>query len=87
MPVAFCSSFAWATTLSSALLVSASVLPSGAISRSWKHQNGARIFWKNSKAASMRFSATATGSLPDSQGRTIVPGPKGSPPTPRNACQ
>ena len=27
------------------------------------------------------------GSLPDSHGRLIVPGPNGSPPTPRNECQ
>jgi hypothetical protein len=67
--------------------VSARVAPSGAMSRSWKHQKGDSILTKNSKAASIRFLATEIGSLPDSQGRRIVPGPKGSLPTPRNACQ
>ena len=67
---------------------SAKVAPSGAMSWSWKHQNGTVSFSKNSKAAAIFSSAAARGSRPGaSHGRSRVPSPKMSNPFQLKLCQ
>ena len=68
--------------------VSLKLEPSGAMSRSWKHQNGVVSFSKNSNAAAIFCSAAAIGSRPGaSHGRSSVPSPKMSKPFQLNECQ
>ncbi len=67
---------------------SANDAPSGAMSQSWKHQNGTVSFDMNSNAAAIFCSAAAIGSNPPaSQGRSRVPSPKMSNPFQLKLCQ
>ncbi len=85
--VSFCSFSAIDTILSSRRFVSSRLSASGAMSRSWKHQKSTPSLVKNSNAADMVSSATFIGSEQWLYSLSIVPGPKGSAPSPLKLCQ
>ena len=64
---------------------SARLLPSGAMSRSWKVKKSAPRIWNISKATSALSSAADMPSR--NQGRSKVWPPNGSPPGQANECQ
>ena len=74
--------------LSRMSFVSASDLPSGATSRSWKQKNGTPSLLNSSNAAAAFSFASSTASAPSRcQGRPNVPAPNTSKPFHTNVCQ
>jgi hypothetical protein len=67
--------------------VSVNLRPSGAMSRSWKHQKGAPSLTLNSKAARSVASAFCIGLPALCHGRTQASGPNMSAPLPFSVCQ
>jgi hypothetical protein len=83
----FITSFATFTIASRLRWLSASVAPSGAMSRSWKHQWSIRHFVRNSAKTSTRRAAFASESVPSSHGMRAVGAPNGSARPLRMVCQ